>query len=112
MRTNKNADLQTVVLKRLIMIYDGLHINSTKMTSSAMFIDYFVHDMLDYTILTNENESSKFIKTKTNFDIRDVIKEICQILEDKATMKEIQLEIKYENFGDNYIIKTDQKRIQ
>ena len=111
-RNDELADLKTMVLKRLNKIYDGLQINSSKMTSSAMFIDYFVHDMLDYTVLTNENESSKFVKTKTSFDIRDAIKEIYQILEDKATMKEISIEIKYENFLGNYMIKTDQKRLQ
>ena len=43
--------------------------------------------MLDYTVLTNENESSKFIKIVTKFDIRDAFKEIYEILEDKAAMK-------------------------
>ena len=52
------------------------------MTSSAKFIDYFVHDMLDYTVLTNDGKN--FIKNITRFDIRAAIEEIYQILEDKA----------------------------
>lgn len=57
------------------------------MTSSAKFIDYFVHDMLDYTVLTND--CANFTKIVTLFDIRTAIEEIYQILEDKANMKEI-----------------------
>ena len=63
------------------------------MTSSAKFIDYFVHDMLDYTVLTND--CSNFIKNVTRFDIRTVIEEIYQILEDKAYMKEIEVRLNY-----------------
>ena len=75
------------------------------MTSSAKFIDYFVHDMLDYTVLTNE--CSKFIKIVTIFDIRGAIEEIYHILEDKASMKEIKIEMNYLHFDGNYLIETD-----
>ena len=80
------------------------------MTSSAKFIDYFVHDMLDYTVLTND--CSNFIKIVTRFDIRAAIEEIYQILEDKAYMKEIQISFDYLGFDENYMIETDQKRLQ
>lgn len=100
-----------MVYERLQLVCDGLETNSTKITSSAKFVDYFVHDMLDYTILTNENESSKFIKVISNFDIRNAIKEIYEILEDKASMKQISIKISYHNFDGNYLIKTDHKRL-
>ena len=80
------------------------------MTSSAKFIDYFVHDMLDYTVLTNDR--SNFIKSVTRFDIRVAIEEIYQILEDKAYMKEIEIKLNYLEFDDMYLIETDQKRLQ
>ena len=72
------------------------------MTSSAKFIDYFVHDILDYTVLTND--SHNFIKNYTVFDIRDAIQEIFQILEDKATMKGIQISFNYSNLENSFII--------
>ena len=68
--------------------------------------------MLDYTILTNENESSKFIKIMTKFDIRESFKEIYEILEDKASMKQISIKFSYQNFEGNFMIKTDHKRLQ
>ena len=43
--------------------------------------------------LSNENESSKFTKILSKFDIRDAIKEIYEILEDKINLKSINLEI-------------------
>ena len=82
-----------MVHTRLKLICEGLETNASKMTSSAKFIDYFVHDMLDYTVLTND--CSNFIKNVTRFDIRTVIEEIYQILEDKAYMKEIEVRLNY-----------------
>ena len=51
----------------------------------SYLVDYFVHDILDYIVLSNENESSKFTKIISKFDIRDAIKEIYEILEDKKS---------------------------
>ena len=84
------------------LICSGLEQNSVKMTSSAKFIDYFVHDILDYTVLTND--SHNFIKNYTVFDIRDAIQEIFQILEDKANMKGIQISFNYSNLENSFII--------
>ena len=49
--------------------------------STSKFIDYFVHDMLDYTILNKEDKN--FTKTIDKFDIRSAINEIIEIQEDK-----------------------------
>ena len=62
------------ISQKLSLICDGLEKNSVKMTSSAKFIDYFVHDILDYTVLTND--SHNFMKNNTVFDIREAIQEI------------------------------------
>ena len=59
------------------------------MKSSSKFIDYFVHDMLDYTILTNKSQN--FIKDITRFELKECIQEIHEILEDKLKMKKINL---------------------
>ena len=69
-----NDNVSTVIFEKLKLICEGLEINSNKMTSSAKFIDYFIHDVLDYTVLSNE--SAKFIKIMTKFDIREAIEEI------------------------------------
>jgi hypothetical protein len=52
-----------------------------KIFSAAKFIDYFVHDILDYTILQKDSEN--FLKRSTDFDIRDAINEIIDIEIDK-----------------------------
>ena len=48
------------------------------MNSAAKLIDYFVHDILDYTILKTHSES--FTREIKRFDIRDSIKEIDEVL--------------------------------
>lgn len=67
-----------------------------KMMSSANLIDYFVHDILDYTILTND--SKNFTKDISVFDIRECVEQILVIFEDKMNMKELQLNVKYNYF--------------
>ena len=57
--------------------------------SASKFIDYFVHDMLDYTILNKEEKN--FTKTIEKFDIRDAISEIIEIQEDKISMKSLEV---------------------
>jgi hypothetical protein len=42
-------------------IHEGLETCTKKIVSASKFIDYFVHDMLDYTILNKEEKN--FTKT-------------------------------------------------
>ena len=65
----------------MVTIYDGLERCSDKMSSACKFIDFFVHDILDYTILNKDTVN--FIKDYKNFDLNIAIDEIKQILEDK-----------------------------
>ena len=81
-----------------------------KMTSSANIIDFFVHDILDYTILTNDDKN--FIKDLSVFDIRDAVNQILVIIEDKAIMKKISMKTKFRGFQKKFNVKTDQKRLQ
>ena len=55
------------VAEKIKLVLEGLVTNSFKMTSSAKFIDYFVHDMLDYTVLTNDKNN--FVKDLQEFNI-------------------------------------------
>ena len=52
---------------KLSQIYDGLSLCSNKITSAAKFIDFFVHDILDYTVLNKD--AKNFVKQNSIFDI-------------------------------------------
>jgi len=74
---------------------------------------------LDYTLL-NKKETN-FSATCAPFDIKEAIREILEIQEDKAVMKAITVRVVYEGFRNiffngrnviNYFVKTDQKRMQ
>ena len=68
-------------IKKLKLIFNGLQQTSFKINSAAKLIDYFVHDILDYTILKTHSES--FTRELKQFDIRESIKEIDEVLQDK-----------------------------
>ena len=53
------------------------------------FVDFFVHDILDYTILNKDEKN--FNKKISVFDIELAVKEIEEILEDKALLKKIHI---------------------
>lgn len=67
----ENAIDQLDVVDQLHDIYTGMKVCATKIFSAAKFIDYFVHDILDYTLLNKEQKN--FLKNKTIFDIREAI---------------------------------------
>ena len=86
------------------------------MGSAAKFIDYFVHDIIDYTILNKQEKN--FAKDLQSMDIRQTVEEIVEIQADKSEIKEIEVSIKYKNFSPyddseeiNYHVNTDQKRL-
>ena len=55
------------------------------MISAVKFIDFFVHDILDYTLLNKKDKN--FVKDTSIFEIQIAIAEIVNILEDKAKME-------------------------
>ena len=59
------------------------------MFSATKFIDFFVHDILDYTILNKQEKN--FTKNSSILDIREAIKELSDIMLDKIEMKTIDL---------------------
>jgi hypothetical protein len=61
--------------------------------NASNFIDFFVHDILDYTMLNKE--STNFTKNISAFDIRDSVTQIIEIQEDKAEMKNISVKVRY-----------------
>ncbi len=56
------------ILQVIKKIHDGLKVCTKRIVSASKFIDYFVHDMLDYSILNKEDKN--FMKTIEFFDIR------------------------------------------
>jgi hypothetical protein len=67
----------------------GLENSGNKIESASKFIDFFVHDILDYTILNKEEKN--FAKDLKLRDIRRTINEILEIQGDKAKIKNIDI---------------------
>ena len=61
----------------------------SKISSATLFIDFFVHDILDYTLLNEKEEN--FIPNNTVFNIQTGIDEIKAILIDKIRIKSINI---------------------
>ena len=78
------------------------------MKTASQFIDFFIHDVLDYSVLFNK--SKNFIKTEDNFDILEVITTVIQMIEDKTKMKSIEIKTLLKD-ADFIKIKTDKKRL-
>ena len=73
-----------------------------------MFVDFFVHDILDFTILNKDEKN--FTKNITIFEIKAAVKQINDILEDKTQMKNIDVKTRFIGF-DQLEVKTDKKRL-
>ena len=83
------------------------------MKSAANFIDFFVHDILDFTVL--QETAHNFSKNDSVFDIREAIQQIIDTLEAKTQIKGITTRKRYLNFETRthgFMVKTDMKRIQ
>ena len=83
------------------------------MGSSTKFIDFFVHDMLDYAVLNNNEKN--FTKNINVVNAKHVVNEVIEIMFDKIEMKNITVKVKMIGFDEDeikYLIKTDEKRLQ
>ena len=81
-----------------------------KIVSATQFIDFFVHDILDFSVLSKDD--ANFTPNNSVFDVREAIQHIINIQEDKTNMKSIQVRKLFVGFENkNYIVKTDLKRI-
>lgn len=50
---------------------DGINQCGSKLMTAGQFIDFFIHDVLDYSVLNSE--SKNFIKINEVFEIKEVI---------------------------------------
>lgn len=80
------------------------------MFSAAKHIDHYIHDILDYTILSDEHK--RLNQDLHTFDICDSIDEVIEIQEDKITMKQIEVKAIYSGFDVGHLVNTDKKRFQ
>ena len=70
--------------------------NGNKLSNAAQFLDYFIHSILDYSVINGK--SSNFTKNIEIFDIRDCLNQIVDIMKDKAKMKNINVQQYFEGF--------------
>ena len=96
--------------KRIEHIIEKIEQCNNKMGCATKFIDFFVHDILDYTILNKD--SLNFTKNVTIFNIEQAIHEIAGILGDKVDLKQIKMKIALVGFDQNFLVKSDKKRMQ
>ena len=82
--------------KEFKYLYKSLTESGRKLTSASKFLDFFVHDILDYTML-NKDET-EFLKKIECFNIREAVDEILIIQNDKVKMKDIQVSTQYLGF--------------
>lgn len=60
---------------------------SRKLVGLAQYIDFFIHDMLDFGILSEKSEN--FTKTLEVFDIRAAFDEVVEIFHEKISSKQL-----------------------
>ena len=68
-----------------------------------------MHDILDYTLLISKIEN--WSQNNQVFNIQTAVKEVKEIMEDKVSMKNITIRDHYNGFVENYIVKSDMKRM-
>ena len=86
-----NQITDTKIKNDLSSLHSSIHDCGNKMASATKFIDFFVHDILDYTMLNRDDKT--FVKNNTIFNIETAVEEIITIFHDKVTMKQIHLKV-------------------
>ena len=62
-------------------LYSDTEKASKQILTPTKFIDYFIHDVLDYTVLKKNKD--KFIKNLAVFKVQEVFEEVMKIMKDK-----------------------------
>ena len=82
--------------KELCEIFESIQSSGNKMATATKFIDFFIHDILDYTII---NEGTKnFTKNISIFNVKDAVDEIMDIMADKVNMKDLNVSVQMVGF--------------
>ena len=89
----------------LLSLQESCH----KLYTAINLIDHFFHDIIDYNMLSKDQKN--FEKDERYFDIKTNINELHKVQRDQAKLKNITIQIKFKNFEDGNMIKTDSKRM-
>ena len=68
-----------------------IEVCSSKIIQNSKYIEYFLHDILDYSLLNKQD--NQFCKNSDIFDIRQAIQELNNIQEDSIILKEIKFDV-------------------
>ena len=109
-----NSICDNPLKQKLTVVYDSIYNCAKRMSSATKFIDFFVQDILDYTLLNKDEKN--FTKNITIFNIKIAVNEIIDILNGNMQMKQINIQVKLLGFDEDgpskYLVKSDMKRIQ
>ena len=93
-------------------IFEGVDGCARKMKHACKFIDFFIGDILDYSVLNEASENFK--KDNKTFDIRKSITTVVDIVTDKSIMKTIRIKTDLQYLDDglqSHLVNTDEKRL-
>ena len=108
LKDEKQTKEANKVLAQIETMYTGIEKCSRKMQHATKYIDFFVGDILDYSVLNEASENFK--KDFETFDIRDAITTVVDMVTDKSTMKTISIktELLYQDTGKrSHMVNTD-----
>ena len=98
MKDDESTD-RNKMFERIETIFSGIDVCARKMQHATKYIDFFVGDILDFSVL---NVASKNFKKESKlFDIRKAISTVVDMVTDKSLMKTIAIktELQYEVNG-------------
>ena len=81
-----------------------------KVFAIAQYIDFFLHDMLDFGVLSEKAEN--FVRTIETFDLQETLYFMQEIFHEKIELKQISMDIKFKQFDMlRPMVTTDKKRL-
>ena len=81
--------VENQILEQIETIFEGISKCARKMQHATKYIDFFVGDILDYSVLNEASEN--FQKRNNTFDIRKAITTVVDMVADKSIMKTITI---------------------
>jgi len=96
--------IRQIILEELDTVIEAC----STLESSSKLLNFCVSDMLSLAQINN----NKFRKNFSNFDIRKSVKEVMKMQMDKANYSSIVFKTEFINFDNNFIISTDEQRVQ
>ena len=73
----------------------------------AQLIDFFIHDMLDFSVLSEKSEN--FTKTSVKFDLRETFNFVKEIFFENIAAKQLTLDVEY-HCDEKFEVQSDRRR--